>query len=84
MLMHWLHKVEVANKTEVKKVEELAKRYMAEFRKGKPHGKPGEFRYDCFVDAEPFGGRDKLRDKVMREIPGAKVAGTLYNGVKPV
>ena len=84
-LMHWMNRVEVANTMEVKQIEELAALYGAEFHKGKPKGKPGEFRYSCYVDAEPFGGRDYLRDKVVRILPGAKVfSGEMYMGVKPV
>ena len=80
-LIMWkiLFLVEVANKREVQQARELAEIYRAKFKKGKPHGKPGEYRYTCFIDPEPFGGRDRLRDLMARKIPGAKVKQPVYD-----
>lgn len=73
MLMKWMYRVEVVNKLEAEKVKALAAKYGAETHKGKPCGKPGNIRCVVYVDPEPFGGRDYLRDIVAREIPDAEV-----------
>lgn len=70
-LMKWLYRVEVANKMEMEAAIDLAQYRNAIVKKGKPFGK--NHRCVVYVEAEPFGGRDKLRELMQRAIPGAEV-----------
>ena len=75
-LMKWLYRVEVSTKKEAEKVVEVAKEYGARWKRGKPHGKPGNIRCVVYVEADafgPFGGREMLRDVMSRRVPGSEV-----------
>lgn len=61
-------RVEVENKREMEAVEYYAKLHDRKFKKGKTHGKPGQYRLDCYVEADFHDLREKVRDTLSRII----------------
>lgn len=58
--------VEVNNKYEMEAVQTYAKANNKVFKKGKAHGKPGQYRIDCYISADYYDLREKVRDAISR------------------
>lgn len=59
-------RVEVESKHEMEAVREYAETHNREFKAGKAHGKPGERRVDCYMEADHYDLREKVRDTLTR------------------
>lgn len=59
-------RVEVESKREVEAVKEYAETHNREFKTGKVYGKPGERRMDCYMEADHYDLREKVRDTLSR------------------
>ena len=61
-----MFRIEVNNKRELEAVQNYAEVNGKVFKKGKPHGKPGQYRVDCYVSADYYDLREKVRDTLSR------------------
>lgn len=61
-----MFRIEVNNKHEVELVQNYAKTYDKVFKKGKPHGSPGQYRIDCYIGADYYDLRETVRDGMSR------------------
>lgn len=64
--MEMLWRIEVNNKRELEIVRDYAEANGKTFKKGKPHGKPGQYRIDCYISADYYDLREKVRDTMSR------------------
>ena len=60
--------VEVNNKRELEAVQNYAEVNGKVFKKGKPHGKPGQYRIDCYLGADYYDLRETVRDALSRKL----------------
>ena len=59
-------RVEVESKREMEAVKEYAETHNREFKAGKAYGKPGARRVDCYMEADFYDLREKIRDTLSR------------------
>lgn len=59
-------RVEVESKHEMEAVREYAETHNRKFKAGKAYGKPGARRVDCYMEADFYDLREKIRDTLSR------------------
>ena len=63
-----MFRVEVNNKRELEAVQNYAEVNGKVFKRGKPHGRPGQYRIDCYLSADYYDLREKVRDTLSRKL----------------